>query len=83
MSRIFAVVFVACAVNIAAQTQKLAPVEAGWTSLFNGVDFTGWKISGSQTTFTIQDGAMVANGRVAHAFSDGPFRDPACREVEL
>ena len=83
MSRILAVVFVACAVNIAAQTQKPAPVEAGWTSLFNGVDFTGWKISGSQTTFTIQDGAMVANGRVAHAFYDGPFRDHAFREFEL
>ncbi|HVQ41004.1 MAG TPA: DUF1080 domain-containing protein [Vicinamibacterales bacterium] len=65
------------------QTQQPAPVEPGWTSLFNGTDFTGWRISGSQATFTIQDGAMVANGRVAHAFYDGPFKDHSFREFEL
>ena len=65
------------------QTQQPALVEPGWTSLFNGTDFTGWRISGSQATFTIQDGAMVANGRVAHAFYDGPFKDHSFREFEL
>ena len=65
------------------QTQQPAPAEPGWTSLFNGTDFTGWKISGNQASFTIQDGAMVANGRVAHAFYDGPFRNHSFREFEL
>jgi hypothetical protein len=65
------------------QTQKPAPAEPGWTSLFNGTDFTGWKISGNQASFTIQDGAMVANGRVAHAFYDGPFGNHSFRDFEL
>lgn len=65
------------------QTQPPAPAEAGWTSLFNGTDFTGWKISGNQASFTIQDGAMVANGRVAHAFYDGPISNHSFRDFEL
>ncbi len=31
--------------------------EPGWTSLFNGKDFTGWKIGGPAASFTLQDGA--------------------------
>ena len=65
------------------QTQRPAPAEGGWTSLFNGTDFTGWKISGNQASFTIQDGAMVANGRVAHAFYDGPISNHSFRDFEL
>jgi hypothetical protein len=68
---------------IARQQTQPAPAEPGWTSLFNGTDFTGWKISGNQASFTIQDGAMVANGRVAHAFYDGPFRNHSFRDFEL
>jgi enterochelin esterase-like enzyme len=59
------------------------PVEPGWTELFNGKDFTGWKVSGNQDTFKIQDGALVANGTVAHAFYDGPFRNHSFRNFEL
>ena len=47
---------------LAAGLQMAAPaVESGFTSLFNGKDFTGWKISGPAESFTIQDGAIVAN----------------------
>jgi hypothetical protein len=63
-----------------------APVafaQRGWTSLFNGKDFTGWKIGGNQKTFTIKDGAMVANGPVAHAFYDGPFHNHDFKDFEL
>jgi enterochelin esterase-like enzyme len=59
------------------------PVEPGWTELFNGKDFTGWKVSGNQDTFKIQDGALVANGPPAHAFYDGPFMNHAFRNFEL
>jgi hypothetical protein len=55
----------------------------GWVSLFNGKDFTGWKISGNQSTFQIRDGAMVAQGPVAHAFYDGPVGDHNFRSFEL
>ena len=52
---------------VAAGLQIPAPaVEPGFTSLFNGKDFTGWKISGPPDTFTIADGAIVANGATSH-----------------
>jgi hypothetical protein len=57
--------------------------QKGWISLFNGKDFTGWKIGGDQTTFTIKDGAMVAKGPVAHAFYDGPVNNHDFKNFEL
>jgi hypothetical protein len=55
----------------------------GWISLFNGKDFTGWKVGGDQTTFTVRDGALVANGPVAHAFYDGPVQNHDFKNFEL
>ena len=69
---------------LAAGFQSTAPVvEPGFTSLFNGKDFTGWKIAGPAETFTIQDGAIVANGATSHAYYDGPFRNHSFRDFEL
>jgi hypothetical protein len=71
-------------VMLAAGLQATAPVvEPGFTSLFNGKDFTGWKISGLAESFTIQDGAIVANGATSHAYYDGPFRNHSFRNFEL
>jgi hypothetical protein len=62
-----------------------APVLAqdGWISLFNGKDFTGWKVGGDQSSFTIRDGALVAHGPVAHAFYDGPVQNHDFKNFEL
>ena len=57
--------------------------QSGWISLFNGKDFTGWKIGGDQSTFQIKDGALVANGPVAHAFYDGPVNNHNFKNFEL
>src|SRR5919107_3547390 len=57
--------------------------QRGFTQLFNGKDFTGWKISGDQNTFKIKDGAMIANGPVAHAFYDGPVNNHDWKNFEL
>ena len=43
----------------------------GFVQLFNGKDFTGWKIS-NPASFTIENGAIVANGTPGHAYYDGP-----------
>ena len=67
---------------LAAAMQQGA-IEPGWTELFNGKDFTGWKVGGNQDTFKIVDGALVANGTPAHAFYDGPFMNHAFRNFEL
>ena len=63
-----------------------APVawaQDGWTQLFNGKDFTGWKVGGDQNSFQIRDGALVAHGPVAHAFYDGPFNNHDFKNFEL
>jgi urease beta subunit len=66
-----------------AAVMQQGPIEPGWTELFNGKDFTGWKVGGNQDTFKIVDGALVANGTPAHAFYDGPFMNHAFRNFEL
>src|SRR5919109_958498 len=58
------------------------PLEPGFTSLFNGKDFTGWKISKPES-FKIEDGAIVANGTAGHAYYDGEFRNHTFRNFEL
>src|SRR5207247_11089970 len=69
---------------LAAGLQIAAPaVEPGFTRLFNGTDFTGWKIAGPAETFTIQDGAIVAKGATSHCYYDGPLRNHSFRNFEL
>jgi hypothetical protein len=69
---------------VAAAVQAAAPgVEPGFTSLFNGKDFTGWKISGPSESFTIKDGAIVANGTTSHCYYDGSVRNHSFRNFEL
>ena len=69
---------------LAALLQAATPtVEPGFTSLFNGKDFTGWSIAGPAETFTIKDGAIVANGSASHAYYTGPFGNHAFRNFEL
>ena len=58
-------------------------IEPGFTSLFNGKDFSGWKIAGPPETFTIQDGAIVARGAASHCYYDGPFKNHSFRNFEL
>lgn len=57
--------------------------QGGWIPLFNGKDFTGWKIGGNHDSFQIKDGALVAHGPVAHAFYDGPVNNHDFKNFEL
>jgi hypothetical protein len=69
---------------IAGAIQAAAPaVEPGFTSLFNGKDLTGWRISGPAESFSIQDGAIVARGAASHAYYDGALRNHSFRDFEL
>ena len=64
--------------------QAQAPkVEPGFTSLFNGKDFTGWKVQEPTASWTIENGAMKANGMPSHVFYDGEFRGHMFRNFEL
>jgi len=69
---------------VAAGLQAVAPEsEPGFTSLFNGKDFSGWKIAGPAKTFAIRDGAIVANGPASHAYYVGSVQDHRFRDFEL
>lgn len=57
--------------------------QQGFTQLFNGKDFTNWKVGGDKSTFTIKDGAMVAKGPAAHVFYDGPVGNHDFKNFEL
>jgi hypothetical protein len=64
----------------------LVPLQAadrGWVSLFNGKDLTGWKVNENPATFTVHDGAIVAQGPRSHLFYDGNFRKHTFTNFEL
>ena len=69
-------------VVLAFTLQAPPAVEPGFTSLFNGKDFTGWKLS-NEASWSIENGAIKANGTPGHAFYDGPFRNHMFRNFEL
>jgi hypothetical protein len=49
--------------------------KSGWTKLFDGKTFDGWKANENPATFSIQDGMIVVFGSRAHLFYTGPFMD--------
>jgi hypothetical protein len=72
------------ALLLAAMTFQVAAPEPGYTPLFNGKDFTGWKLV-NPDAFKIEDGAIVANaqGGIGVAYYDGPFMSHSFRNFEL
>jgi hypothetical protein len=66
-------------VAVVLQTGKTEP---GFTQLFNGKDWTGWKVA-NEASFKIADGAIVANGSAGHAYYDGPLMNHSFRNFEL
>jgi hypothetical protein len=54
-----------------------------WVSLFDGKTLGGWKVGDNAATFSIEDGAIVANGPVAHLFYDGPAGQHNFRNFEF
>jgi hypothetical protein len=61
----------------------LACAQNGWISLFNGKDFTGWKVNENTGTFTIKDGAIVSHGDRSHCFYVGPVHNHDFKDFEL
>jgi hypothetical protein len=60
-------------------------VEAGYSSLFNGKDLTGWKASANPDSFKVENGAIIANavGQPSHLFYDGAVGNHAFRDFDL
>ena len=66
-------------VIMALTSARAADSEEGFTTIFDGKSFTGWKTSTDNTnTWKIEDSALVARGNVAHVFYVGdtnPFKN--------
>lgn len=83
--RILASLVAVCALSaasLAGVAQTPPAPEPGFTSLFNGKDFTGWRVA-NPASFKIENGAIVANGTPGHAYYDGPVGNHAFRNFEL
>lgn len=65
-------------------TAAAAAQEKGFISLFNGKDLTGWtKAQENEYTFSIKDGAIVANGPRCHLYYTGTFQNHDFKNFEL
>jgi len=71
--------FVLATVIVLPGAAPAADSEAGFKTIFDGKSWTGWKIaSDSPDTWKIEDGAMVARGKMCHVYyvgDDEPFKD--------
>ena len=76
MKRILLTTFATC---LALSRLAAADTEAGFTPIFDGKTFTGWKTANEHPdTWKIEDGALVAHGDRCHLFYVGdekPFKD--------
>lgn len=76
--RIAAGLFAACFIGLTAGGFAAEKTEEGFKRLDDGKTFKGWKISENQDSWSIKDGAFVANGPRSHLFyvgDDKPFKD--------
>jgi hypothetical protein len=57
--------------------------DEGWISLFDGATLNDWKASENKASFTVRDGAIVANGPRSHLFYVGPVENAMFTDFEL
>jgi hypothetical protein len=60
-----------------------ADTEEGFVSLFDGKTLDGWKANNTPEDFSIEDGAIKANGDCTHLFYEGKVNDGKFKNFEL
>ncbi|MCW3087943.1 MAG: hypothetical protein JWQ78_1329 [Sediminibacterium sp.] len=50
------------------------PHSDGWISLFDGQSLKDWKVGANAATFSVENGMIIAHGKTAHLFYDGPVQ---------
>ena len=78
--------FFICTLMLVAALQISAKdkAEKGFKSLWNGKDLTDWKkATENEATFSIKDGAIVANGPRAHLYYVGKIGNHDFKDFEL
>ncbi len=66
-----------------AMSLNAADPEAGFVSLFDGKTLDGWKVNHNAADFSIEDGAIKANGDCTHLFYDGKVNGGKFKDFEL
>lgn len=56
---------------------------SGWIELINGKDFTGWKASENEATWSVVDGMFQAEGKRSHLFYNGEHLQEGFKNFEL
>jgi Domain of Unknown Function (DUF1080) len=60
-----------------------AEAEADFIAMFDGKSLDGWKSNEDQQSFSIEDGAIKANGKRCHLFYEGPVNGAKFKDFEL
>jgi hypothetical protein len=72
-----------CLVLITGVMQAEDTVEEGFVSLFDGKTLDGWKINQAKEAFTVEDGAIKANGNCCHLFYEGKVQGAKFNNFEV
>ena len=67
----------------AALVAPASALEPGFVSLYDGKSLDGWKVNESPEAFSIEDGAIKANGDRCHLFYAGKVNDAKFKDFEL
>jgi hypothetical protein len=81
MKNILLVALIITGINSCDVQKKTA--DDGWIPLFDGNSLKGWKVGANASTFRVENGAIVANGDVAHLFYDGNVRNHDFKNFEF
>ena len=55
----------------------------GWISLFDGKTLNNWRVGENASTFSVDSGAIVAHGDVAHLFYNGEVMNHNFKDFEF
>lgn len=55
----------------------------GWVPLFNGKTLADWKVGENSSTFSVENGMIVAHGPVAHLFYEGDIKNHNFKNFEF
>ena len=75
-------VLITFAILVSCKAQNKANGD-GWISLFDGKSLNGWKVGANASTFSVKDGAIEANGPVAHLFYVGDVKNHDFKNFEF
>jgi hypothetical protein len=58
-------------------------IKEGWVNLFDGTSLKDWKVGENATTFSVDSGMIIVNGKTAHLFYDGDIQKHSFKNFEF